>query len=55
MSDADWDIEYSLASQLYSELVSICNSKNVPVPDVGEYPRSWELARILVKYKEGNL
>jgi len=51
MSDATWDHEYSLASDYYSELKVFCASNNIPIPDVGEYPRSWELRKVLEDLK----
>ena len=47
MSDANWDIEYSLAYDYLKELKEYCNDKNIKVPEVGDYPRSWELKSML--------
>ena len=47
MSDGVWDAEYELADEYLSKIESFCNDNNIPVPDVGEFPRSWYLKEVL--------
>lgn len=47
MSDAYWDVEYRIARELYEELETLCFDRGIPVPEVGDYPRSDELANFI--------
>jgi hypothetical protein len=52
MSDANWDQEYSLASDLKDEIIEFCKNHNIECPKFREYIRSWELKPIFKGLKE---
>ena len=54
MSDALWDIEYSLAGEIEQEIKDYCLENNIECPIIKDYARSWELKMILKNLKEEN-
>jgi len=52
MSDADWDMEYSLAGKLEQEIKDLCLTKGINCPEIKPFARSTELQLILTALKE---
>ena len=54
MSDAMWDMEYSLAGKIEQQIKDYCLENNIECPIIKDYAHSWELKVILEKLKEKN-
>ena len=52
MSDALWDMEYSLAGEIEQQIKDYCLENNIECPVIKEFARSWELKEILSNLKE---
>jgi len=52
MSDALWDMEYSLAGEIEQEIIDYCLEKGIDCPVIKDFARSWELKLILEKLKK---
>ena len=52
MSDAIWDVEYSMAENLKNEIIRYCRFHKINVPKFNENVRSWELSDLFNKIKK---